>query len=79
MTISFDPLIEKKQAITYINDTIMQSQKKNEIITLINEYHTLLRKAGLKAAPDKTFFILNKVKFLSHVIPQKETNPLQNG
>ena len=43
----------------------MQSQNKNEMFTIKNEYHTLLRKAGLKAAPDKTF--LRKVKFLGHV------------
>ena len=30
MTIHFDPLIRKKQAITYIDDTIMQSQNKSE-------------------------------------------------
>ena len=29
MTILFDPLIRKKQAITYIDDTRMQSQSKN--------------------------------------------------
>ena len=68
MTIHFDPLIKKKQAITYIDDTIMQSQIENEMFTVINEYHTLLRKAGLKAAPDKTIFFLRKVKFLGHVI-----------
>ena len=38
------------------------------MFTIINDYHTLLRKAGLKAAPDKTFFSLKKVKFLAHVI-----------
>ena len=69
MTIHFDPLIRKKQAITYIDDTIMQSQNKNEMFTVINEYHTLLRKAGLEAAaPDKTYFFLKKVIFLGHVI-----------
>ena len=36
MTIHFDPLI-KKQAITYIDDTIKQSQIKNEMFTIINE------------------------------------------
>ena len=51
MTLHFDPLITKKQAITYIDDTIMQSQNKNETLTVTNEYRTLLRKAGLKAAP----------------------------
>ena len=68
LTIHFDPLIKKRQAITYIDDTITQSQTKHEMFTIINEYHTLLRKAGLKAAPDKTFFFLKKVKFLGHVI-----------
>ena len=68
MTIHFDPLIRKKQAITYIDETIMQSQTRGEMFTIINEYHTLLRKAGLKADPDKTFFFLKKVKFLGHVI-----------
>ena len=76
MTIHFDPLIKKKQAITYIDDTIMQSQNKNEMITVINEYHTLLRKAGLKAAPDKTFFFLKKVKFLVHVISPEGIQPI---
>ena len=67
MTLHFDPLIRKKQAITYIEDTIMQSQNKNEMFTVINEYHTLLRKAGLKAAPNKTFFFQKKVTFLGHM------------
>ena len=62
MTIHFDPLITKKQAITYIDDTIRQSQNKNEMFTVINEYHTLLRKAGFKAAPEKTFLFLKKIK-----------------
>ena len=37
------------------------------MFTVINEYHTLLRGADLKAAPDRTFF-LKKVKLLGHVI-----------
>ena len=76
MTIQFDPLIRKKQAITYIDDTIMQSQTRGEMFTITNEYHTLLRKAGLKAAPDKTFFFLKKVKFLGHVISPDGKQPI---
>ena len=44
MTIYFDPFIKKKQAITYIDDTIIQSQNKKEMFTVINEYYTLLKK-----------------------------------
>ena len=76
MTIHFDPLIKKKQAITYTDDTVMQSQNKNEMFTVINEYHTLLRRAGLKAAPDKTFFFLKKLKFLGHVISPDGIQPI---
>ena len=76
MTIHFDPLIKKKQAITYIDDTIMQSQSRSEMFTIINEYHTLLRKAGLKAAPDKSFFFLKKLKFLGHVISPDAIQPI---
>ena len=76
MTFHFDLLIRKKQAITYIDDTIKQSQTRGEMFTVINEYHTLLWKAGLKAAPDKTFFFLKKVKFLGHVISPDGIQPI---
>ena len=73
-TIHFDPLIRKKQATTYIDDIIMQSQTRGEMFTIINEFHTILRKAGLKAAPDKTFFFLKNVKFLGHLISPDGNN-----
>ena len=76
MTIHFDPLIRKKQAITYIEDTIVQSQTRGEMFFIINEHHTLLRNAGLKAARDKTFFLLKKVKFPGHVIPPDGIQPI---
>ena len=60
MTIHFEPLNKKKQAITYIDDTIMQSQNKGEMFSIIHEYHNLLRKAGLKAAPEKNFLLPQK-------------------
>ena len=76
ITVHFDPLIGKKQAITYIDDTIMQSQTRGEMFTIINEYHNLVRKAGLKGARDKTFFFLKKVKFLGHVISPDGIQPI---
>ena len=79
MTIHLDPLIKKKQAITYIDDTTMQSQSNNEMFTVINEYHTLLRRAGLQTATDKTFFFLGKkISFWVTLILQMEPNPSQN-
>ena len=54
----------------------MQSQTRGEMFTTINEYHTLLRKAGLKAAPDKTLLFLKIVKFLGHVISPDGIQPI---
>ena len=76
MTIHFGPVIKKKQGITYMYDTIMQSRNKGEMFSIIHEYPNLLRKAGLKAAPEKTFFFLKKLKFLGHVISSEGIQPL---
>ena len=46
------------------------------MFTVINEYHILLSKAGLKAAPDKTFFFLKKDIFLGHVISPEGIQPI---
>ena len=76
MAINFEPLIKKKKAITYLDDSLLQSHTKAEMFTIIHEYHQLLRKGGLKAAPDKTHFFLGKVKFLGHVISEQGIQPV---
>ena len=43
--------------------------------TLI-QYHKVLLKENLKAAPDKTYFMLKKVIFLGHIIEDKKVKPL---
>ena len=74
MAINFEPFVKKKQAIAYLDCSLLQSQTKGEMFTTIHEYHQRLRKGGLKAAPDKTHFFLREVKFLGHVITQTEFN-----
>ena len=54
----------------------MQSQTRGEMLTITNENHNLLRKAGLKAAPYNTFFFLKKVTFLGHVISPDGIQPI---
>ena len=76
LTIHFDRLIRKKQAITYIDNTIMQSQNRGEMFTIISENHTLLRKPGLKVLPDKTFFFPKKVKFMGHFVSPDRIQPI---
>ena len=60
MRYAFGPLIKTKKAITYIDDTLLQSKNKKEMFDTIREYPSLLRKVNFKAAPDKTFFSYEK-------------------
>ena len=76
MAINFEPLIKKKKAITYLDDSLLQPHTQAEMFTTIHEYHPLLRKGGLKAAPDKTHLSLRKVKVLGHVISEQEIQPI---
>ena len=46
------------------------------MFTIIHEYHHLLQKGGLKAAPDKKHFFLRKVKFLGQVISRNGIQPV---
>ena len=62
MAINFEPLIRKKKAITYLDDSLLHSHTKAEMFTTIHEYHQLLRKGGLKAVPDKTRFFPEEIE-----------------
>ena len=70
----FRPLILKKNAITFLDDVFMQSQTKDEMFTVLQKYHKILQKENLKAAPDKSRFFLNRVKFLG----QNTITPLKS-
>ena len=61
MAINCEPLVKKKKAITYRDASLLQSRTKAEMITIIHEYHQLLRKGDVKAAPDKSHVLLRKI------------------
>ena len=50
MTIHFAPLLKSRQAVTNIDDTIMQAQPADEMYSIIKNCHLLLRKAGQRSA-----------------------------
>ena len=76
MAINFEPLIKKKKAINYLDDSLLQSHTKAEMFTINHEYHQLLGKGSLKAVPDKTHFFLRKEKFLGLVISEQGDQPV---
>ena len=75
MTIHLEPLIKKKQAITYIDYTIMQSQKKRNVLDHPWVPH-FTQEGWLKSRPQKNLFFFKKVKFLGHVISSGGIQPI---
>ena len=73
----FRPLILKKNAITYLDDVFMQSQTKDEMFTVLEQYHKILQNENLKAAPDKSHFFLTR-KFFGHNIERNTITPLKS-
>ena len=69
-------LNRKGTVITYVDDIFIQINTYNQMYETFTEYHKVLLKENLEAAPDKTYFMLKKVKFLGHIIEGKKVKPL---
>ena len=54
----------------------IQANPYEQMYETLIEYHKVLLKENLKAAPDKTYFMFEKVKFLGHIIEDKKVKPL---
>ena len=76
MTKCFRALIEKRKALSYLDDILLMAATIKEMFEIIDEHHDLLRKSGMKAAPDKTFFFQTKVQYLGHEITEEGTQPI---
>ena len=74
----FRPLILKKHAITYLDDVFMQSQTKDEMFIILEQYIQMLKNEKMKAAPDKSQFFLTRVKFLGHIIESNTITPFKS-
>ena len=71
------PLILDKNAIIYLDDVSMQSQTKDEMFIVLENYHHILIQENMKAAPDKLHFFLTRVKFRGHNIERNTITPIK--
>ena len=74
----FRPLILKRNAITYLDDVFMQSQTKDEMLTVLEKYHKILQNENLKGAPNKSHFFLTRVEILGLNFKQNTITPLKS-
>ena len=70
------PQIRKGTVIAYVDDIFIQTNSYEQMFETLIEYHKILLRENPKAAPDRTYFISKKVKFLGHIIEDKKVKPL---
>ena len=56
----------------------MQSQTKDEMLTVLEQYLQILKNENMKAAPEKSHFFLTGVKFLGHIFERNTITPLRS-
>ena len=74
----FQPLIEQGFALVYIDDILLLSNHKLHMLELIEELHKISMKNIIKLAPEKSFYMLQKVKFLGHDIGNNTIKPIHS-
>ena len=76
MSTFFKTPIEQGFALVYIDDIILLSDSKEHMFQLIEQLHIISTKNNLNLAPEKSFFMLLKVKFLEHEIGYNTIKPI---
>ena len=56
----------------------MQSQTKDEMFKIWEQYHQILKNENMKVAPDNSHFFLTRVKFFGHIIERNTITPLKS-
>ena len=76
MSIFFRSLIDKRSALVYIDDILLLADEKQEMFELIKKLHKIATKENPKLAPEKSFYMLLKVKLLGHEIGNNTIKPI---
>ena len=74
----FRRFIEQGFALVYIDDILLLSNSKEHMFQLIEQLHLISTKHNLELAPEKSFFMLLKVKFLGHEIGYNTIKPIHS-
>ena len=74
----FITLLEQGFALVYIDDVLLSSNTKDHMFQLIEQTHIISTKNNLTLAPEKSFFMLLKVKLFGHEIGCNTNKPLHS-
>ena len=68
MSSFFKTLFDQSFALVYIDEILLPWNSEEHMSKLIEQHHPINKKHNLKLAPEKSFFMLLKLKFLRHEI-----------
>ena len=71
-------LIDQGFTLVYIDDLLILSNSKEHMFQLIAQLRFISTKHNLKLAPEKSYFMLFKVKFLGHEVGYNTVKPLHS-
>ena len=74
----FAPLIEKNEAMTYLDDVLLMGNSIPKMFKTLEEFFECLKKAKIKIAPEKAFFFQKQVQYLGHIITQGGRKPIRS-
>ena len=78
MSSFFKTLKEQGFAPVYIDNILLLSNSKEHMFHFIEQLHTISTKHNLKLAPEKSFFMLLKIKFPGNEIGYNTTKPVDS-
>ena len=78
MSTFFKILMEQGFALVYIDDILLLSDSKEHMFQLIEQLYIIRTKNNLKLAPEKSFVMLLKVKFVGHEIGYNTFKPIHS-
>ena len=64
------------QQVFNSSDILLLADEKQEMFELIRELYKIATKVHLKLAPEKSFYLLPKIKFLGHEIRNNTIKPI---
>ena len=76
MSTFFRSLIDKRSALVYIDDILLLADEEQEMFELIEELHKIATNENLKLTPEKSFYMLLKVKILGHETGNNTIKPI---
>ena len=78
MSTFFKTLIEQGFALVYIDDILLLSDSEEHMFQLIEQLHIISTKNNLELGPEKSFFMLLKVKYIGHEIGYNTIKPIHS-